>query len=106
MSYTASVIESRRREKMATNDRVLVLKVAEGKDPKGASGVVDTRLFNGSNKLHGIYDDRTGLWNMRYETGALPGALQQKFGSFEQLEEFARKYFATRNVEIVEVINV
>ena len=106
MSYTASVIESRRREKMATNDRVLVLQVIDGKPAKGSTGVVDSRLFSGSNKLHGIYDDRTGLWNMRYETGALPGALQQKFGSFEQLEEFARKYFATRNVEIVEIINV
>ncbi len=106
MNYTASVIESRRREKMATNDRVLVLKTIDGKDPKGASGVVDTRLFNGSNKLHGVYDERTGMWNMRYETGALPGALQQKFITFEQLEDFARKYFKTRNVEIVEIINV
>ncbi len=106
MTYTASVIESRRREKMATNDRVLVLKTIDGKEPKGSTGVVDPRLFSGSNKLHGLYDDRTGLWNMRYETGALPGALQQKFGTFEQLEEFARKYFKTRNVEIVEIINV
>ena len=106
MSYTSSVIESRRREKMATNDRVLVLKVIEGKSPKGSTGVVDPRLFSGNNKLHGVYDERTGLWNMRYETGALPGALQQKFGSFEQLEDFARKYFATRDVEIVEIINV
>lgn len=106
MSYTASVIESRRREKMATNDRVLVLKIIEGKSPKDSAGVVDTRLFTGSNKLHGVYDERTGMWNMRYETGALPGALQQKFISFEQLEDFARKYFKTRNVEIVEIINV
>ena len=106
MSYTASVIESRRREKMATNDRVLVLKVIDGKDAKGSTGVVDPRLFSGSNKLHGVYDERTGMWNMRYETGALPGALQQKFITFEQLEDFARKYFLTRNVEIVEIINV
>lgn len=106
MSYSASVIESRRREKMATNDRVLVLKVTDGKSAKDSAGVVDTRLFTGSNKLHGVYDERTGLWNMRYETGSLPGALQQKFGNFEQLEDFARKYFATRNVEILEIINV
>ena len=106
MSYTASVIESRRREKMATNDRVLVLKVIDGKDAKGSAGVVDTRLFTGSNKLHGVYDERTGMWNMRYETGALPGALQQKFITFEELEDFAKKYFLTRNVEIVEIINV
>lgn len=106
MSYTASVIESRRREKMQTNDRVLVLKVAEGKAAKDSAGQVDSRLFTGANKLHGVYDERTGMWNMRYETGALPGALQQKFMTFEQLEDFARKYFKTRNVEILEIINV
>jgi hypothetical protein len=91
---------------MATNDRVLVLKVADGKQAKDSAGAVDSRLFTGSNKLHGVYDERTGMWNMRYETGALPGAMQQKFITFEQLEDFARKYFATRNVEIVEIINV
>lgn len=106
MSYTASVIESRRREKMQTNDRVLVLQAIDGKPVKAASGIVDNRLFTGQNKLHGIYDERTGLWNMRYETGALPGALQQKFDTFEKLEDFARKYFSTRNVEIIEIINV
>ena len=106
MTYTASVIESRRREKMRTNDRVLVLKAIEGKAAKSSTGLVDSRLFTGTNKLHGVYDERTGMWNMRYETGALPGALQQKFMTFEQLEDFARKYFATRNVEVLEIINV
>lgn len=106
MSYTASVIESRRREKMKTNDRVLVLKAIDGKSAKNSAGVVDSRLFTGENKLHGLYDERTGLWNLRYETGALPGALQQKFGTFTELEDFARKYFASRNVEVLEIINV
>lgn len=106
MSYTASVIESRRREKMQTNDRVLVLKTMDGKSPKDSRGIVDSRLFTGENKIHGVYDERTGLWNLRYETGALPGAMQQKFQTFTELEDFARKYFKTRNVEIIEVINV
>lgn len=106
MSYTASVIESRRREKMATNDRVLVLKAMDGKSAKDSRGIVDSRLFSGENKIHGVYDERTGLWNLRYETGALPGALQEKFGTFKELEEFTRKYFAARNVEVLEIINV
>lgn len=106
MSYSASVIESRRREKMATNDRILVLKTMDGKSAKDTRGIVDSRLFTGENKLHGIYDERTGLWNLRYETGGLPGPLQQKFGTFGELEDFARKYFSTRNVEILEIINV
>lgn len=106
MSYTASIIEERRREKMHTEDRVLMLKVMEGKKPLTVHGVVDPRLFTGANKLHGVYDDRTGMWNLRYETGGLPGALQEKFTSFEQLEEFARAYYKTRNVEVAQVIDV
>lgn len=91
---------------MATNDRVLVLKAMDGKSAKDSRGIVDSRLFSGENKIHGVYDERTGLWNLRYETGALPGALQEKFGTFKELEEFTRKYFAARNVEVLEIINV
>lgn len=91
---------------MQTNDRILVLKTIDGKSAKDSRGLVDSRLFTGENKLHGIYDERTGLWNLRYETGALPGALHQKFATFSELEDFTRKYFATRNVEVLEIINV
>lgn len=98
-------IEARRKAKMRSNDRVLILKVAEGKQPKDSAGKVDPRLFSGENKLHGVYDPRTGMWNMRYETGGLPGALQQKFMDFDSLVDYAKTYFATRNVEIAGIID-
>lgn len=106
MTYNAYSIEARRKEKMLTDDRVLNLKVMEGKKPLTTGGVVDSRLFNGSNRLHGIYDERTGMWNLRYETGSLPGELQVKFVTFKELEDFARRYFKTRNVEITDIVSV
>jgi hypothetical protein len=102
MSYD---IEARRKDKMMSDDRVLVLKTMDGKKATDSAGKIDPRLFTGENKLHAVYDPRSGMWNMRYETGAIPGALQQKFVEFHELEAFARAYFKTRNVEIVDVIN-
>lgn len=98
-------IEARRRAKMLSNDRILILRVIEGKKPLSSGGVVDSRLFTGENKLHGVFDERTGMWNMKYETGGLPGALQQKFITFEDLVSCAKTYFKTRNVEIAGIIN-
>lgn len=102
MSYD---IEERRKAKMRSDDRILILKVAEGKQAKDSAGKVDPRLFSGANKLHGVYDERTGMWNMRYETGGLPGGLQEKFSEFEDLVAHAKKYFKTRNVEIAGIID-
>lgn len=98
-------IEERRRNKMIGNDRVIVLRVKEGMKAMSAAGVVDTRLFTDENRLHAVYDDRTGMWNMKYETGGLPGALQQKFIEFNDLVEAARKYYGSRNIEIKEILN-
>jgi hypothetical protein len=98
-------IEARRKNKMNSDDRVLVLRTMEGKKATDSAGKIDPRLFTGENRLHAIFDPRTGMWNMRYETGGLPGALQEKFLEFSQLEEAARKYFKTRNVEVVDVIS-
>lgn len=98
-------IEARKKNKMMSDDRILVLKVMEGKTAKDYSGKVDPRLFSGENQVHGVYDPQTGMWNMRYRTGALPGALQQKFMTFDDLYAFAKQYFATRNVEIAGVID-
>lgn len=97
-------LEARRQEKMYSNDRVLILKVMEGKKATDTMGRVDGRLFTGDNKLHGVYDPRTGMWNMRYDTGALPGGLQEKFLDFSSLVDHAKRYFATRNVEIAGII--
>lgn len=98
-------IEERRKNKMNSDDRILVLKVIDGKKAMNSSGLVDPRLFTGENRLHAVFDPRTGMWNMRYETGGLPGALQQKFMEFSDLVEAAKKYYAGRNIEIVDILS-
>ena len=97
-------IEARRKSKMLDDDRILVLRVMEGKKATDSAGKLDPRLFTGENKLHAIFDPRTGMWNMKYEMGGLPGALQVKFMEFNELKEFAKEYFKTRNIEIVDVL--
>ena len=86
------------------SDRVLVLKVKDGKAPLTSTGLVDNRLFSGENNLHGVMDPQSCLWSFKYEMGGLPPALKdQKFTSFSVLKRYAEEYFKKRNIEIVEV---
>lgn len=96
-------VESRRKDKMKSDDRVLILKVMDGQKALSAAGAVDGRLFNGENYLHAVYDDMKGMWKMHYEVGGLPGGLQNQFTTFTELLEHAKAYFKKRNVEIAEV---
>lgn len=96
-------IEERRRGKMKSDDRILVLKPMEGKPTLTAEGTVDKRLFKGENNLHALYDVYTGSWKMAYDMGGLPGGLQGKFTTFNELVTTARNYFSRRNVEITEI---
>lgn len=97
-------IEERRKNKMNSDDRILILKPVEGKKVTDAAGKFDPRLFTGENKLHAVFDTRTGMWNMKYEMGTLPGALHQKFVEFHELLDFAKAYYKQRNVEVSEVV--
>lgn len=96
-------VEERRRSKMKSDDRILVLKPSQGKVALSAAGAVDKRLFNGENKLHAIYDEEKGIWFMRYDMGGLPGGLQGQFTLFSELVNVARAYFKKRNVDITEI---
>ena len=93
----------REAEKMHTLDRIIVLKPMEGKEPMDSKGHVDKRLFSGENKLHAVFDNQKGFWFMRYDQGAIPGALDMQFVELSKLMDFVRNYFAKRNIEIVEV---
>lgn len=88
---------------MRSPDRILVLKVKEGQNPKSSKGLIDNRLFTGENKLHAVMDQQSALWTLKYEQGAVPGALQCAFTSFRALKAHAETYFKNRNIEIVEV---
>lgn len=96
-------VEDRRRSKMKSDDRILILQPMEGKAALSAAGAVDKRLFNGENKLHAIYDEAKGIWSMKYDMGGLPGGLQGQFTVFSELVNTARAYFRKRNVEITEI---
>lgn len=91
--------------KMASPNRVLVLAPIEGLSPKSSTGLVDSRLFTGGNKLHAVMDTQTCLWSLKYEEGLVPQALRQQFTSFKVLYKFAEDYFKKRNIEIKEVLN-
>ena len=90
--------------KMAKTDRLIALSVIDGKQPMSSTGLVDTRLFSGENKLHAIKDPQTCMWAFKYEQGGLPPALKsQRFTSFNALIKYAGDYFRKRNIEIKEV---
>src|SRR5882672_11382398 len=89
--------------KMRAPDRVLVLEPIEGLDPKRNTGLVDTSLFTGTNKLHAKMDPATTLWSFQYERGILPEPLKAKFTKFSILLKYADDYFKKRNIQIKEV---
>lgn len=97
-------MEDKIKEKMKSDDRILVLSIIDGKKPLSSIGQVDNRLFKGENRLHAYLDDITGLWKFKYDEGVIPGALKQSFVTFDLLLEYAKKYFASRNIEIKEVL--
>jgi len=88
--------------KMRSPDRILVLSVKPGMKPLNSLGTADPRLFTGENKLHAIMDSNS-LWSFKYDMGNIPPPLQGKFTSFDILKKHAEVYFATRNIDIVEV---
>lgn len=90
------------KDKNKSDDRVIELKVIDAKKPLSSMGMTDHRLFSGENKLHAVRDPHF-LWQLKYEQGYLPAALQQKFTHFDKLVTTVKEYFGTRNVEVVKI---
>ncbi len=90
--------------KMRSRDRVFKLGIIDDKLPKNSTGMVDTRLFTGENRLHAKMDPETCFWSLQYETGgALPQPLKVNFTTFPALKRHVEDYFKTRNIEIKEI---
>src|SRR6267154_264664 len=89
--------------KMRSPDRVLVLKVKDGKKPISTTGAADPRLFSGENKLHAVMDQQTCLWRLKYDMGIVPESLKVSFTSFKALRQYAEAYYGKRNIDIIEV---
>jgi hypothetical protein len=94
------------KEKMLSNDRILVIRPMDGKKPTSGTGLIDVSLFStGGNQLHAMRDPLTTLWYFKYERGVLPTPLKQRWTSWTAMLAFATKYFKNRNLQIVEVID-
>jgi len=100
-----SSYEARLRDRLKSNDRIILLKKMEGKNTLDSKGMVDNRLFSGDNKLHAILDSETGLWSLKFEKGLMPGALDAKFTKFSKVVEKVKEYYDKRNVEIDKIID-
>lgn len=98
-------METLANNKLKQDDRILVLRPMEGLKAKSSTGIVDNRLFNGENKLHAIMNPATCLWRMKYEDGVVPVPLQGEYTNFKSLKNVAERYFKSRNVELIEVID-
>lgn len=92
-------------EKMHSPTRELKIALKEGKTAKNSSGLIDTRLFNGENKLFCIMDEY-GNWFFKYQNGLLPEPLKCKFTRVSKAVEYAKQYFAKRDLEVTEVKDV
>lgn len=91
--------------KLKSDDRLLVVKPMEGYKPLSSTGLVDPRLFSGENRLHAKKNAQGTLWEMKYDAGSVPELLKVKFTTFDQLYDYAKKYFNKRQLDIVEVID-
>lgn len=87
-------------------DRILKLEIIDGTKPKAASGMVDSRLFQGDdNRIHIVMDLETSLWSIRYDKGNVPPALTGQYTGFKQAFDHVKKYFENRNIRITQVID-
>lgn len=89
---------------MLSDDRVFEIEKIEGESPVAVTGLIDSRLFKGGNKLHAI-KDQFNMWRLKYESGGLPEPLKQTFTSFSRLMKHVIPYFEKRGLRIKEVDN-
>lgn len=94
------------KEKMRSTDRVLVLEVIDGEKIKSSTGMVDQRLFQGGNKLHAKRSPQYDLWELKYEQGAVPEPLRQKYTTFATLFKEASRFYEKRGLKISRVEDV
>jgi len=84
--------------KMAKTDRVFILDLIDDTLPKTATGITDSRLFKGGNKLHVVKDPETNFWSFSYEEGLVPTDLRCRFTSPKLAIRHAELYYKNRNL--------
>jgi len=93
------------KKKMRSEDRILVVRVMEGKKPVSNIGLVDPRLFKGETNLHCYRGPFDNFWRFRLEAGRLPEPMQGTWTSFQTAHDYVKSYFAKRNLEIKEIVD-
>src|SRR5260370_39091685 len=87
------------RNKMTSDDRILMLEVLDGK--KGNDSLVDV-----NNNLHAILLPNN-LWTVKYEHGFLPGPIKNiSFTNFKLLRKHVKEYIERRGMKVKEIIDV
>lgn len=89
--------------KMAKNDRVFVLDLIDGTLPKSSTGITDSRLFQGGNKLHIHKDPESNFWSFSYDEGIVPEKLRCAFTNATLAIRHAEIYYKDRNLTLKEV---
>lgn len=82
-------------------DRVFVLELTPDYD----KAKVDTRLADGTNKLHVVKDPQMSMWSFKLDHGKLPDPLKSAFTSFSSARKHAEQYFIKRGVKVIQVID-
>lgn len=88
---------------LAPTDRVFELEVIDDKMPKTSTGMTDTRLFQGGNKLHIYKDEETNFWSFKYDQGIIPPDLRCYFTSPSRAIKHANLYYQSRNLRLKEI---
>jgi hypothetical protein len=87
------------------SDIIFKLKKKEGEVGITSTGLIDNRLFTGTNNLHAIMDKQTCLWHLQYDSGILPLELKTQYTSYKKALAAVTDYFNRRNIEIVDVVD-
>lgn len=88
---------------MAKIDRIFELEIIDGEKPQSSTGMTDSRLFKGGNKLHIKKDEATNFWSFFYDDGHIPTPLHCHFTSFSVALKHAEVYYNSRNLKLKEV---
>lgn len=75
-------------------DRILVLEPTEGFDEKNAKSLTN---------VHVIMEPSTCFWYFKYDKGDVPGALKQKFTTFNLAKSHAENYYKKRGIKVTRV---
>jgi hypothetical protein len=82
--------------------RTITFKLIDDQKPRSSTGLSDPRLYQGGNKLYATRGDDF-LWYVKYEKGAIPPALNQKWTHYQRMLTDVEAYFNTRNVAIKQI---